>query len=216
MSSSLAEASAPDTEARRKARLRGHHRVLAIVGVLLSLMTGVLTTAGTASAQPSQQCSAVCQAPAGFTQQSWNNVLGWAHYWANHNVNWGAVNWHNSTAYYRIDSTPGRGWPSHSNPRSWYSTGSQANNNVRYIFIGGQYRDNSHALQNEEMYRGVAAGNAVGGANTVYEEYDMASFTTPGGQGVNRGAIRMVRNTISGHVYVTFDHYSTFYFVGRF
>ncbi|MFI9169326.1 hypothetical protein [Streptomyces lincolnensis] len=224
MSSTIAPDQARAEEERTKRRpLRRSHRMLTVVGVLLSLVAGVAATEGTASAQPPTSCyTCHTQQPAGVTAQDWHDAQDAANFWSNRHINWSEATWRSTRSgfhwdsYYRLDNG-GPGWPDPpTGYQGWFYLQYPNTNTQRFMYTGGTYRDDSHILRNAEMGRGVTPGNAQGGAQSGYREYDIDSHTGPGGRGVSRGQRRIVRNIHSGHVYATFDHYKTFHYLGHF
>lgn len=222
MSSPHALSSTPAAKQYTRPRSGGRPTILAVLGVLLSLMAGLVATPGAANAA-TNTCPCL-------TQQQTRDAQATASFWANHRPDYNHqivyLRMGNRTfAYTDLQPDNGNGWPTAA--RGWYAFWSNADSDHHYIFLGGVYNDNSRALERAEIRRGVAARLATGshgGATTShYEEYDIYQHNTPGirSNGTSqaagyRGAARLVRNWATGHVYATFDHYSTFHYIGNY
>ncbi|GAA2518705.1 ribonuclease domain-containing protein [Streptomyces longisporus] len=221
MSSSLDTASASDAERRTKRpRLRGRRRILTVASVVLALMGGVIAEAGTASAQPpAAQCPAACYAgpPAGVQQVDWDDANIAATWWANNNIDFSRVVRSGWSRYYRIDGAQGHGWPDAFWGRNWYGFYEPGVGRDQFIYYGGTFNDNAGVITRAEINHGVSSNDAWQSSqvhgNSPYVEYDIDYY---GSAGASRNARRLVRNTRSGNVYATFDHYNSFYYLGRF
>ncbi|MET9970202.1 ribonuclease domain-containing protein [Streptomyces sp. NPDC006356] len=214
MSSSLAEATAPDAERRKKPRLRGR-RALTVAGVLLALVGG---TAGTAIAQPPPApCIQWCNNPPGgspsISNEEWNDAQEAATFWANHRVdphyNWGIG---------QLDYAAGHGWPGQAEGGRWYDFWDSAAHATRFIYYGGRYNDRGGDLASfEQQARRVPPSRAFStgnGRTAPYVEYDIDEHARTRGQ--DRGLRRIIRNPLTGNVFATWDHYQTFAWLGKF
>ncbi|MET8980067.1 hypothetical protein ABZX85_31130 [Streptomyces sp. NPDC004539] len=222
--SSSATMSAPDTERDKTPRIRGRRRAMIVASVLLALTGGVAAGSGTAFAQtPPGHCNAICnQSPPGGTgvsQAAWNAAVQAADFWANHYIDHTTVvrtSLRNS--YYVLDQHAGAGWPGQAGGGQWYAYWDERSHNNQFVYYGGRYNDYNGLVSTIEQARGVPASRAFStqGRNTApYVEYDMDSYNQPNPAG-GRDSWRLVRNPNSGNVYVTFDHYQSFDYLGRF
>lgn len=219
MSSSLDTASASDTESRTKPRLRGRRRILTVAGVLLALVGGVIAEGGAASAQsPTGYCTQTCNNPPfGVTHAAWNQALEAADFWANHSIDFNQVVRSGWSSYYRLDRGHG-GWPDQFWGRNWYGYYEPSQGRDQFVYYGGTYNDYNGLVTGFEHHRGVSGNNAwqssASSGNAPYVEYDVDYYNTPGSS--RNSPARIVRNPRSGNTYVSYDHYSSFYFLGRF
>ncbi|WP_327743356.1 hypothetical protein OHO28_08380 [Streptomyces europaeiscabiei] len=223
MPPSLAPAPAPDAERRTdKPRLRGRRRVLTVISVLLALLGGVIAGSGPAFAQtPPGSCTHTCNnPPGGVSQADWNHALQAADFWANSNINLHQTLWSGARSYYELDHTPGRGWPGAALGNNWY--GYQTAHGNQFIYYGGTYNDWNGTLSwYEQNTFHVSAARAFttytdrfGVTHTApYVEYDTDSYTAAR---TSRNAWRIVRNVDTGHTFVTYDHYASFYYLGQY
>lgn len=228
MSDTLAQTSVPATQRHSKPRLRGRRRLaLTAAGALLALIgAGGLVKAGTASAQPVNPppgaCTQTCnQPPSGVSTEDWNAALEAADFWANHYIDWNGWvrtgNW--GSGVWTLEHWQGHGWPAAINGGHWYAIHSAvAPGRYDYLYYGGRFHDYGGLISNFERYHGGTAATSFSsgsGRTAPYVEYDLDywSSTSPAG---GRGARRIVRNPNTGNVYVTYDHYTSFYFLGRF
>lgn len=225
MSSNLVPASASDAERRTKPGLRGRRRILTVVSLLLALVSGVIADSGAAFAQPpTAPCpcnSAQNPSPQGVTQGDWNDAREAADFWANHEIDFFAVNWSNARSYYVLEPNVGHGWPGQNHGRQWFGYWEPAVHRTQFIYYGGTYNDYNGVVTQMERNRGVAANraystftNRIGFTHmSSYVEYDLDYY---GAARSGRNARRIVRNFITGDVYATFDHYVTFHYLGHF
>ncbi|GAA3796757.1 hypothetical protein GCM10022403_033340 [Streptomyces coacervatus] len=222
MSSSLDTASASDAERRTKRpRLRGRRRILTVASIALALLGGSVAESGAAFAQPpSAQCPAACYAgaPAGVQQVDWDDANEAATWWANNNVDFNAASVRSGWSWYhRIDAHPGGGWPDSFWGQNWYAFYEPGIGRDQFIYYGGTFHDRAGLVTQAERNHGVSSNDAwqssaVNG-NSPYVEYDIDYY---GSANDPRNARRLVRNTRTGNVYATFDHYQTFYYLGHF
>lgn len=221
---------APRAERTLSSRLKAHARKAAIPALLLSITfggIGVSTTAHAASAPscttvPAQTCPA--QAPLrgaqpnvrGITDRDWRGAVTAAGFWNTHGVDH-FHGMHELVTHENQHFTGG--WPGGTgrSDAGWYhfTTGSWLHRQTHWIWYGGVFRDRNQQLERLERSFGVSQSRA-NGANGVYREYDMLAYTRANAPGSGtRGTYRIVRNTHTGHVYATFDHYKTFHYLGR-
>ncbi|MDW8805804.1 ribonuclease domain-containing protein [Streptomyces scabiei] len=216
MLSSRTPASEPSTDHRTKPRLRGRRKTLTVASVLLALMGGVVAGSGTAVAQPVPgACTQTCNAPyPGTTRQEWNAAVEAADFWANHSIDFNQVDWSNARSYYHLDDWAGRGWPAASFGNQWFGYW-HPGQGTRFVYYGGTYHDWDGALAGLEQFEGESSRNAFSSGNgrtSPYVEYDIDYY---GSARSSRNARRIVRNSRTGRVYVTFDHYRSFTYMGR-
>ncbi|MDX3517917.1 ribonuclease domain-containing protein [Streptomyces scabiei] len=189
--------------------------------MLLALAGGTIAESGSAFAQPPNACTQTCPAhpaPSGVDQQDWNAAIEAADFWANYEANHlgATVAYTPSERYWRLDHTPGHGWPSAGGGGVWYAYWDRHTQNYEYVYYGGRFNDSQRRVTRAENRRGVANTNAfptAGTRSSPYVEYDIDYYDDPHDP---RNARRIVRNTRTGHVYATFDHYNTFYYLGRY
>lgn len=220
MSSALASASAPDVERRKTPQMRARRRVLAVASMLLALTGGVIASTGTASAQtPPGACTHTCNnPPGGISAADWNAALQAADFWANHYIDFNGAVWYRFWEYRRLEHWAGHGWPGQATGQRWYGYFDN-NQNAQFIYYGGTFNDyngdvaafeQNSPLTHASPSQAFSTGN---GRTAPYVEYDMDSYNAPGTQ---RNARRIIRNTITGNTFVTYDHYKTFAYLGRF
>ena len=218
MSSTLAPASTPTAERHPKRRLRGHRRALTVASVLLALVGGVVTDAGTAFAQPPAPgaCTQTCNnPPAGVSSADWNDALEAADFWANHSIDFNQVDWYSARSYYHLDQWNGHGWPAQSFGNQWFGYW-HPGLGTRFVYYGGTYNDWDGSVSAIEHARGVSNSQAYstsGRTTAPYVEYDIDYYNAPRS---SRNARRLVRNPNTRDVYVTYDHYQSFYYLGQF
>ncbi|WP_159049571.1 ribonuclease domain-containing protein [Streptomyces sp. NRRL WC-3618] len=214
------QTSAPSAALQKKPRPRRLGRALAVAGMAFALLGG---TIGTASATPPQTvyCPQTCwqqQVPAGanINPGMWQDANSSAAFWANYNIDWN----HSTFGWRDLSPQWGHGWPAQAYGGTWYAYFEPNYSADRFIYYGGIFNDYNGTLTRQERARGASPNQAWSTLpnNTrlsPYVEYDihMYSHTNPSG---GRGQHRLVRNPNTGNVYATFDHYNTFYFLGRF
>lgn len=224
MSSTLVEASAPDAERRKTPRLRGRRRILTVASLLLALVGGAVAESGTALAQtPPGTCTQTCHhPPAGVSQAEWDGALEAASFWANHYIDFNAVVRYRSgwriNSYYRLDPWASHGWPPARFGNQWFGYRDTHTHRDQFLYYGGTFNDNQGLVSAIEQARGIRADRAFSSDNrrtAPYVEYDLDYWDQPWGV-PNRGIRRLVRNPNSGNVYVTFNHYTSFYYLGHF
>jgi len=223
MSSTTETAAAPDADRRTKPRLGLRGRALTVTGILLALVGGTVAGAGVASAQaPPGACTQTCNAPPqGVSANDWNQALRAADFWANDYIDYNSVarpQW--SQSYFVLQRWNGHGWPGQAQGRNWYAyhNGNDPWGNTiwGYVYYGGRYNDYNGLVTYFEGFHGGNANTAYptgNGRTAPYVEYDINGYGAPGAQ---RDAWRLVRNPNTGNVYATFDHYTNFYYLGRF
>ncbi|MFD7902363.1 hypothetical protein ACFV4F_07115 [Kitasatospora sp. NPDC059722] len=220
MSTALDPAPAPDAGRPKKPGTSKRRRAMIVAGMVLALMGGAVSTANAVVPQPvycPQNCWQERNPPNGVNWGDWQDANSATAFWANYNIDWG-----NTTFGYR-DLSPqwGHGWPAQVYGGTWYAYFEPNYSADRFIYYGGTFNDYGGNLTAEERAHGVGGAQAWAtqgygqSANRApYVEYDMDVYTQanpPGG----RNARRIVRNPNSGNVYVTFDHYNTFHYLGR-
>ncbi|MEW2119289.1 ribonuclease domain-containing protein [Streptomyces sp. NPDC005474] len=217
------QTSAPPAERKKKPRPRRLGRALAIAGMAFALLGGTIETAS-ATVPAEVFCPHDCwqeqNIPAGVNWGQWQDANSAAAFWANYNFQWGYYEYTpNGTAYDRISWHRYQGWPAQVYGGRWVGYWEGSRQQSRFMYYGGLYNDYGRQVSNEERRRGVGAADAYstftdnwGRHNAPYVEYDMDAYTSPTG----RNDRRLVRNPRTGHVYVTFDHYNTFHYLGRF
>lgn len=214
-------------------RLKAHARKAAIPAMLLSVTLGGVGVSTTAHAAEAPSCSTTpnthvtCPAQAPYrgtrptnnpaiTPQNWNGALSAATFWSMH-----GINHFNGLHELVTEGNPQYhgGWPGDTarSAVGWYhwTTGTFLRRETNWIWYGGVFNDRNHRLSNLEASFGVPASRRQG-VHQVYREYDMLGYTTgqrPGSG--SRGQYRIVRNVDTGHVYATFDHYTSFHYLGR-
>jgi hypothetical protein len=217
LSSSLDTASASDAERRTKRpRLRGRRRILTVASIALALLGGTVAESGAAFAQaPPGACAQSCNnAPPGVAQADWNEAVMAADFWANHYIDWNSVVRRNHGQYRILQQWTGHGWPGQADGNRWY--GYHTGNGYGFTYYGGTYNDWNGLLTAFDQRHG---GNSTtsyqtgGGRTAPYVEYDISAYNAPNSR---RDAWRLVRNPNNGNTYATFDHYSSFYYLGRF
>ncbi|MFE3856035.1 hypothetical protein ACFXPN_33510 [Streptomyces griseorubiginosus] len=223
-SSILSHASEPEPESaeerRPRPRLRGHRRILAVVGMLLALVGGVFADSGTAFAQPpSGSCTHTCNnPPGGVSRADWNSALEAADFWANHVIDFHAVSYASGRSYYRLDQWAGRGWPGQRTGNQWFGYWEPSIQRTEFVYYGGVYNDyNGDLAYHEQNQFHVPASRAFStgnGRTAPYVEYDVDYHAAPNNAG--RGLRRIIRNPNTGNTYVTYDHYQTFYYLGHY
>jgi hypothetical protein len=224
MSSTLSPASASDAERRAKPRLRGRRRILTVASVLLALTGGVLSDTGTAFAQPpAGYCTQTCNnPPAGVSRAEWNAAIEAANFWSNHRIDFHTVNWAGGRSYYHLDQIAGAGWPPRSTGNQWFGYWDWNLRHTEFIYYGGTYNDwNGNLSSFERGYHGGTTHNSYSTYRdrfgithySPYVEYDIDYYATPGS---SRNARRVVRNSITGATFATFDHYSSWNYMGHF
>ncbi|KOU57037.1 hypothetical protein ADK57_40155 [Streptomyces sp. MMG1533] len=212
----------------RDKKTAGRRRRFAMGALLLALAGGIATNPVTTDSASAQPCTQVCQAapqrgvrPNGVTAANWSLAVRAADMWSSraatgrNTITWQGQN--NRTTYAYEMRSGRRGWVG---GRNWMYVPWQRGD--EYYFAGGRHMDYGGHLQTFERTFGVPASSATGGNNnTPYREYDFyaSSAAVQGGTGLAspfrpRGAWRLVRNVNTGHVYVTFNHYTTFYYLG--
>lgn len=98
------------------------------------------------------------------------------------------------------EQAPHGHWPT---ARAWEYTGHT------WIYHGGRYYDYDRQLRNYgSNYYGAADTTLYNGP---YYEYDVYGHTSTS---ASRGAARLVRNSVTGDVFFSPDHYSNFYYIG--
>ncbi|GAA3804781.1 hypothetical protein GCM10022403_043370 [Streptomyces coacervatus] len=209
-------------------RLKAHARKAAIPAMLLSITIGGVGVSATAHAAEGPSCASLpaqtCPAqapqrgaqPSNVSDQDWRGAVTAADFWNTHGVDT-FHGMHELVTHENQHFTGG--WPGGTgrSDAGWYHfyTGSFWNRQTHWIWYGGVFQDRGVQLQHLEQSFGVSAANANGGHN-VYREYDMLAYTGGAAPGSGRrGTYRIVRNTHTGHVYATFDHYRTFHYLGR-
>lgn len=222
MSSTLAPATAPAAERRVKPRSGVLRRFLTLASVLIALVVGTIGGTGTAFAQvPPGSCPASCgiTAPQGVSETVWRDTVQAANFWANSNIDFFQVIWSGGRSYYDLDHTPGRGWPGAGHGRNWYAYQSGTGN--QFIYYGGTFHDyNGDITFFETQVMHVSAAQAYSTYtdrwgirhNSPYVEYDMDSY--PAAR-TARNARRIIRNVNTGHTFVTYDHYTSFYYIAQ-
>lgn len=216
MTSSPVPASVAERSA--KPRVRGHRRVLTVAGVLLALIGGVATEPGAAFAQaPAGTCTQFCNnPPAGVSVGDWNAAVETANFWSDHQIDFAAVDWSNAQSYYHLDYWQGHGWPGQTTGNQWFGYWENGVG-TRFVYYGGTYNDYNGLLSNfEQNSHGATSSQAFStgnGRTAPYVEYDMDYYTAARS---SRNARRIVRNPNTGNVYATFDHYNSFYYLGRY
>ncbi|MGW0712963.1 hypothetical protein ACWD4G_44785 [Streptomyces sp. NPDC002643] len=221
MSTSLAPAaSAPETERPTKTRFRRGRRALTVAGVLLALVGGAVAESGTAFAQaPPGSCTVTCNNPpggSGISRANWNVAVEAADFWANHMIDYNQVDYSNGRSYYHLDRWAGRGWPSARTGTQWFGYWDSNTHSTNFVYFGGRFNDYGGNLAWQEQHaQGVSASQAYSTGNgrlSPYVEYDIDYYHSAGSA---RNARRIVRNSITGNVYATFDHYATFDYIGH-
>jgi len=196
--------------------MRGR-RALTVAGVLLALVGGA---AGTAVAQPPPgQCRQWCnQPPSGnppISNQAWNDAERAADFWANHEIDPHVPQ--GRAGIGRLEQQAGHGWPGQAGGNRWFDFWDSRAHADRYIYYGGRFNDREGNLAWFEQQRGVPSSRAFStgnGRTAPYVEYDIDEHTSTRSQ--DRGLRRIVRNPLTGNVFVTFDHYQTFAWLGKY
>lgn len=220
---STGQTSAPPGERKKKPRPRRLGRALAVAGMAFALLGGTIETASATVPQDvycPHDCWQVQQIPNNITWGQWQDANSAAAFWANYNFSWGNYERApNGTDYNRISYQRYHGWPDQVYGGRWVGYWEGQWRQSRFIYYGGLYNDYGHQVTTAEASRGVSSANAFStwrdysGSHTApYVEYDMDAYNGPTG----RNDRRLVRNPRTGHVYVTFNHYNTFYYLGRF
>ncbi|MET9080716.1 ribonuclease domain-containing protein [Streptomyces sp. NPDC004237] len=221
MSTPLASApTTPSTERPMKTRLRRGRRALTVTGVLLALVSGAVAGSGTAfAAPPSGSCTVTCNNPpvgSNISHADWNAAVEAADFWANHMIDWNQVDYSHGHAYYHLDPWAGRGWPGASSGNQWFGYWDSNTHSTNFIYYGGRFNDYSQDLSWQEQHaQGVSSSRAYSTGNgrlSPYVEYDIDYYRSASS---SRNARRIVRNTLTGNVYATFDHYQTFDYIGH-
>ncbi|MFK0113012.1 hypothetical protein [Streptomyces sp. NPDC091217] len=223
MSPSAVTEHTPEAAHHKKPRLRGHRRALTVASMLLALVGGAIADSGAASAQTVPtlpgSCTQTCnRPPSGVNQADWDDALDAADFWANHEINVFAVVRYRLNSYYRLDFDRSRGWPGARQGNQWLGFWNGAANRDQFVYYGGTFNDYQGLVTTIEQARGVSASRAYQTSRqrtAPYVEYDISYWNQPWGV-PNRGSWRLVRNPNSGNVYVTFDHYTSFYYLGHF
>ncbi|WP_327313500.1 ribonuclease domain-containing protein [Streptomyces sp. NBC_01235] len=221
--STLSPSRVPEPESSvergQRSRLRGHRRILSVVGMLLALVGGVAVDSGTAFAQPpSGSCTHTCNnPPAGVSRADWNAANQAADFWANHTIDFHAVNYSGGRSYYHLDQWAGRGWPGQATGGQWFGYWEPSLHRTQFVYYGGRFNDNGGNLANHEQnFLHVSASRAFStgnGRTAPYVEYDLDYHNVVDNRA--RGQRRIVRNPNTGNTYVTYDHYQSFYYLGR-
>jgi hypothetical protein len=223
--STLSPTQAPVSEPSEAPRPRPMHRlgagrrILTVLSVLLALVGGAVAESGTAFAQtPSGSCTHTCNnPPGGVTQANWNEALEAADFWANHTIDFNAVNWSGGRSYYHLDNVAGRGWPGQNTGNQWFGYWEPYLHHTEFVYYGGRYNDyNGLLAYHEQNTLGVSSSQAFStgnGRTAPYVEYDMDYYSAARS---SRNARRIVRNPNTGNTYVTYDHYQSFYYLGRY
>ncbi|MFE2407243.1 hypothetical protein ACFXDE_02735 [Kitasatospora sp. NPDC059408] len=222
MSTALDPAPAPAAERQKKPRAwRRHRSVLAIAGMALALLGTTVDTASATVPQSvycPQNCWQIRTPPNGINWGQWQDANSAAAFWGNYNIDWG----HTTFGYYDVSPQWGHGWPAQVYGGTWYAYFEADVSADRFIYYGGTFNDYAGQITGFERARGVGSSQAWStpgyggtGNRSPYVEYDMDSWTNTRPAG-GRGDRRIVRNPNTGHTYVTFDHYNTFYYLGNF
>ncbi|MEV0227724.1 ribonuclease domain-containing protein [Streptomyces sp. NPDC050704] len=221
MSSTLAPTSATDAERPTKPRLRGRRRALTVAGLLLALVGGAIGESGTAIAQaPPGSCTQWCNNPpagSGVSRADWNAAVEAADFWANHAIDFNQVDYSYGHSYYHLYWHPNRGWPHAGFGNQWFGYRDRYTGHTEFVYYGGTFHDRSGDLAwQEQNAQHVSASQAYSTDRThtsPYVEYDIDYH---GSARSSRNARRIVRNSITGNVYVTYDHYATFMYLGHY
>ncbi|MGW1783671.1 hypothetical protein ACWCQQ_31760 [Streptomyces sp. NPDC002143] len=187
------------------------------MSMLLALVGGAIADSGTAiAAPPSGSCTQTCNnPPGGATVGDWNAALQAADFWANHSIDFNQVDYYNARSYYHLDFWNGRGWPSQSFGNQWFGYW-EPGHGTQFVYYGGRYNDWGGDISLIETYHGGTSTTAFSSGNgrtAPYVEYDIDYYAAPG---TARNARRIIRNPNTRNVYVTFDHYQSFFYLGRF
>ncbi|WP_217210795.1 hypothetical protein [Streptomyces sp. AC550_RSS872] len=195
-------------------RLRAHARKAAIPALVLSVTVGGLGLSTTAHAADSPQCPPTAPPTCGAANKGKAPVTGDEQ----HKGKLTPGKMQDKT----LKAWQGIGWPNWRNigdrDESW-----QVSSHVDHLGIphsewvetGGRYWDNGGSLRDfmNEGHAGASSSNYRG----TFQEYIAHTFDhDPSGEGERTGKDRFVRAINTGDTWITWDHYKSFIYLGKF
>lgn len=204
----------PRVKRSLSSRLRAHAHKAAIPAMLLSVTVGGLGLSTTAHAADSPQCPPTAAPTCGAPNKGKAPVSGDEQ----HPGKLTPGKMQDKT----LQAWRGIGWPNWRNigdrDESW-----QVSSRVDHLGIphsewvetGGRYWDNGNSLR--DFMDNGGAGSSSRGYRGTFQEYVAHTFDhDPHGEGERTGKDRFVRAINTGDTWITWDHYKSFIYLGKF